>query len=28
VIIALVANKADLVEEDDRMKGYGQYAPK
>ena len=26
VIIGLVANKCDLVEEDDREKGYGKYA--
>jgi len=26
VIIALVANKSDLVDEDDRLKGYGKYA--
>ena len=25
VIIALVANKSDLVDEDDRSKGYGKY---
>ena len=28
VIIGLVANKADLVEEDDRNKGYGRFDPK
>ena len=27
VVIALVANKADLVDEDDRQKGYGKYGP-
>ena len=26
VIIALVANKSDLLDEDDRQKGYGKYA--
>lgn len=26
VIIGLVANKSDLVEDDDREKGYGKYA--
>ena len=26
VIIGLVANKADLVEDDDRQKGYGRFA--
>lgn len=26
VIIALVANKSDLVDEDDRAKGYGKYS--
>lgn len=26
VIIALVANKADLVEDDDKMKNYGRFA--
>jgi hypothetical protein len=27
VIIALVANKADLVDEDDQRNGYGRYDP-
>lgn len=27
VIIALVANKSDLVDEEDRKKGYGKYGP-
>ena len=26
VVIALVANKSDLVEDDDKMKGYGRFA--
>lgn len=25
MVIALVGNKADLVEEDDRLKGYGKF---
>ena len=28
VVIILVANKADLVDEDDRNKGYGKYKNK
>jgi GTPase SAR1 family protein len=26
VVIVLVANKIDMVEDDDRMKGYGRFA--
>ncbi len=27
VVIALVANKADLIDEDDKRNGYGNYDP-